>query len=540
MPVYPRSCGMYDCDDSSTPLFNSRRLRSTSLIQSIPEPLPLFDFSDNIDTIQKPKTFSGDKIDYVEHIESERIEGGLLHDVFTVFGLARYLTNHISIIQSAPSTLVYQSKYAEGNTSLTEQHFLQESHVEFSSLFESGNLDSAYAVTRRDYSFLPPRLTFPPAHLEYDLRLRNDYNSIGNTQWYYFRLSNKTCQNFPLIIRLNIVNMRKGKSLYSLGKRPCIYRCNQCIQGWNNLGDNICYYKNDTAYTLTFTLTINSIDDVYLASQYPYTYTNLYKYLINLEKNPRVQQVMRRRQFCETLGGNRCDLITISTASSKTSYYVNKKKPAIVISARVHPGESQSSYALEGLIDYLTSDVNEVRLLLEMFTFKIIPMLNPDGVINGNYRCSLAGCDLNRRFLDANEELHPTIIALKTLLFTMHRTRGVAMYLDLHGHSAKKSTFIYGCDFTQEERRGNKNALAGQDERDSDSRRLFCRLFPKVLSKVSADFSYRDCRYGIQLSKRGTGRVSAWKSIGISASYTVEISFCGNLTFVILLCIYSF
>eukprot|EP00983_Pelagomonas_calceolata_P025766 806977-Pelagomonas_calceolata.AAC.1 len=26
----------------------------------------------------------------------------------------------------------------------------------------------------------------------------------------------------------------------------------------------------------------------------------------------------------------------------------------------------------------------------------IVPMLNPDGVINGSYRCSLAGVDLNR------------------------------------------------------------------------------------------------------------------------------------------------
>lgn len=30
--------------------------------------------------------------------------------------------------------------------------------------------------------------------------------------------------------------------------------------------------------------------------------------------------------------------------------------------------------------------------------FQIIPMLNPDGVIVGNYRCSLAGLDLNREY----------------------------------------------------------------------------------------------------------------------------------------------
>lgn len=27
---------------------------------------------------------------------------------------------------------------------------------------------------------------------------------------------------------------------------------------------------------------------------------------------------------------------------------------------------------------------------------QVVPMLNPDGVINGNYRMSLAGVDLNR------------------------------------------------------------------------------------------------------------------------------------------------
>jgi cytosolic carboxypeptidase protein 2/3 len=43
-------------------------------------------------------------------------------------------------------------------------------------------------------------------------------------------------------------------------------------------------------------------------------------------------------------------------------------------------------------------------------------MLNPDGVINGNYRCSLAGCDLNRRWKHPSQVLHPTIYATKKMI----------------------------------------------------------------------------------------------------------------------------
>ena len=54
---------------------------------------------------------------------------------------------------------------------------------------------------------------------------------------------------------------------------------------------------------------------------------------------------------------------------------------------------------MRGVIDFLTDvDNHEAKLLRENYIFKIMPMLNPDGVVNGNYRCSLAGCDLNRRW----------------------------------------------------------------------------------------------------------------------------------------------
>jgi murein tripeptide amidase MpaA len=63
---------------------------------------------------------------------------------------------------------------------------------------------------------------------------------------------------------------------------------------------------------------------------------------------------------------------------------------AIILSSRVHPGESNASFLMHGVLEYLTSDDEGSKYLRNNFVFKIIPMLNPDGVIIGNYRCSLS------------------------------------------------------------------------------------------------------------------------------------------------------
>ena len=48
--------------------------------------------------------------------------------------------------------------------------------------------------------------------------------------------------------------------------------------------------------------------------------------------------------------------------------------------------------------------------------FKVVPMLNPDGVIVGNYRCSLFGKDLNRNYRKPKKEYFPTIWATKNMM----------------------------------------------------------------------------------------------------------------------------
>lgn len=96
-------------------------------------------------------------------------------------------------------------------------------------------------------------------------------------------------------------------------------------------------------------------------------------------------------------------------------------RKAVVITARVHPGETVGSWMMRGVLFFLTDPHNmEAKMLRENFVFKIVPMLNPDGVINGNYRCSLAGCDLNRRWKTPSKKLHPTIYSVKKLIKTLH------------------------------------------------------------------------------------------------------------------------
>jgi cytosolic carboxypeptidase protein 2/3 len=53
---------------------------------------------------------------------------------------------------------------------------------------------------------------------------------------------------------------------------------------------------------------------------------------------------------------------------------------------------------VEGLVQQLVKS-----RLTEYFCFKIVPMVNVDGVVFGNYRSNLAGLDLNRHWFKPDE-----------------------------------------------------------------------------------------------------------------------------------------
>ena len=58
--------------------------------------------------------------------------------------------------------------------------------------------------------------------------------------------------------------------------------------------------------------------------------------------------------LCKSLAGNDIDMLIITNFASYPEAIAVRK--AIILTCRVHPGESNSSFIMNGVIDFLVSD----------------------------------------------------------------------------------------------------------------------------------------------------------------------------------------
>lgn len=317
----------------------------------------------------------------------------------------------------------------------------------FFSHFDSGNLARVEQVSKTDNA---PSANDAP-DFEFNIWTHPDCAGTefenGNRTWFYFGI--KGGVPFALV-KLNIVNLNRQSKMYSQGMAP-VFRVCPGRNHWERIREKPTFSIVDNVFILSFKYrTLENLRaTTYFAFTYPYSYGELQASLNmidskllrlnNILAQPRPDDIYYHREVvCYSLEGRRVELLTISSYHSITTVrevrlpnlfpdvdtlrpfqFLDKK--VIFLSARVHPGETPSSFVLNGLLSLLLShDDLAGQALRRLYVFKLIPMLNPDGVAKGHYRTDTRGVNLNRVYTNPSPKLHPSVYAARSLVRFYH------------------------------------------------------------------------------------------------------------------------
>ncbi|XP_008294530.1 cytosolic carboxypeptidase-like protein 5 isoform X1 [Stegastes partitus] len=332
-------------------------------------------------------------------------------------------------------------------------------NIVFSSKFDSGNLARVEKVEKGSSS--PPSDTASSGSSSSGSNLTPDYEfnvwtqpdcagtefENGNRSWFYFSVRGAAPGK---LLKINVMNMNNQRKLYSQGMAPLV-RTLPGKNRWERVRDRPTSEIVDNQFILSFTHRLLEVRGAttYFSFCFPFSYNECQEMLQQLDGNyPNAAQLSpssapgtvyyHREVLCHSLDGNRVDLLTVTNCSGmqderearlpKLFPDTNTPRPhrfpgkrVFFLSSRVHPGETPSSFVFNGFLNFiLRRDDPRAHALRNMFVFKLIPMLNPDGVVRGHYRTDSRGVNLNRQYLNPSPELHPSIYAAKTLLLYHH------------------------------------------------------------------------------------------------------------------------
>ena len=180
----------------------------------------------------------------------------------------------------------------------------------------------------------------------------------------------------------------------------------------------------------------------FFAFNFPWSYEENQRWIASLlpdEARPDI--LLTKGELCRSFEKREVSLLTITKKLDGVRQADAKRD--IVIVGRSHPGESGSSYLIKGLVERLLMD-GAFEPLIEQFVFRIVPMLNPDGVYRGYTRSNALGKMLNRCYLLPSAEEQPEVYHLDKLLALLSEKNSLEVFLDFHNNAQKEGLFVYG------------------------------------------------------------------------------------------------
>ena len=436
-------------------------------------------------------------------------------------------------------------------TYIPEPKNSNDAKIIFDSKFESGNLRMAIKLNS-------------DIENEYDLIIRKDYNCEKNYSWFFFSIEcDRECD-----IKFNILNFIKKKIMFDEKEKIRILVYNEKDK-WTRNTYNVQYYENnikilaswedkekmisndeenifndkfkedeknndifkifdkdkgekedvpDTEFffTLSFCYHVNKNNinsPIYFALCFPYTYSTLQDYLHKLSITKTNKNKIKFSTLNKTICGNPLDILYITNFASTQS--VINARQSIIFTARVHPGETSGSYVIESVINNLLNNSEQSNNLLDKYIFKIIPMLNPDGVIHGHYRNNILGKDLNRMWQDPRDNETPTIYYLKKLI----SINKPFFFCDFHGHSNMPNCALYCCSPPKKK----KNKFFNFPNGNIKSYHFYEeKVFMRIMEEESKYYQKSGEKYNIQKSKLKSARGVIYNEFNVYFSYALE------------------
>lgn len=247
-----------------------------------------------------------------------------------------------------------------------------------------------------------------------ELNIRKDTNS-DFLQWFYFKITDINIDNSQ---KVNINNA--GESAFP--------------DGWENYRVNVSYdnknwFRIDTTYSngkLGFDIPTDQ-HELYVAYFEPFSYQQHLSLISKASKS----NFCYVETLCHTPEAKPVELLIIGNpkTNNKNTWFT----------ARQHPGESMAEWFIQGLVEELLDETNEVsKKLLKTNCFYIIPNMNIDGSIAGNLRVNGLGVNYNREWEKPSIEKSPEVFYCLQKMDAI----GVDFLMDVHGDEAIPNNFV--------------------------------------------------------------------------------------------------
>ena len=411
--------------------------------------------------------------------------------------------------------------------------------ITFTSEFNSGNMKQCTKIKENQFSIL----------IASDCEGKYILNKISIFKiWFYFGVISEKERN----IKISIDNLNNFYKIFKNGYKICynILDENETPASYQNKykeNEETNWKRLDKDYELNLDIESNLLSIkfnfdlpkkryVLFSFCFPWSYDKNESFLKHIKEKVKNKNIYYHDEIL-TLSKEKRN-IHLLTITSKKNIINNKKesninglfpdknrcnlilhdKHIIFITARVHPGETPGTLMFNGILKLLIDNDNQMsKILLDNFIFKLIPIINVDGVSNGYFRLNNEGYNLNRCYLGPSPKITPENYAITKLFYFYSSNYKVRYYFDLHADMNVRGVYTFG------------NALKVFEEHVENV--LFSFIFKINCSHV--DFSH--CIFTQKsmgskakndvAGKEATSRVQFYQKTGLIHTYTVESTY---------------